>query len=74
MDRRTDRGSIALRRIRADGSLGETLLAAPMHPGRLAGVPRLASLGGDGTEPRLLLSWRDEDSDRLRAMVLRPPQ
>jgi hypothetical protein len=27
----------------------------------------------DGPEPKLLLAWRDEDSDRLRAMLVEPP-
>lgn len=66
-----DRGSIALRRVRRDGSLGETVFVVPMSPGRLAGFPRLLRL--DGPEPKLLLAWRDEDSDRLRAMLVEPP-
>lgn len=64
------RGSIALRRIAADGDMGETVRIAPIHLGRLAGFPRLARLDG-GT--RLLLAWRDEDANRLQSLVIEPP-
>lgn len=71
-----ERGSLALRRVQRDGSLGPVHRVASMHLGRRAGFPRLALLPADdrtGQGTRLLAAWRDEDADRLRAIVLTPP-
>ena len=71
LERAKDQGSIALRRIGRDGSLGPAVLAAPIHLGRLAGFPRLVVL--PGASPRLLLAWRDEGGNTIRTLLLDPP-
>jgi hypothetical protein len=70
-DRSREMGSIALRRLRADGSAGPVVYAAPIDLGRLAGFPRLVRASDGGTA--LLLAWRDESTDRLRSMLVAPP-
>lgn len=71
-----ERGSLACRRLRRDGTLGPVSRIAGMHLGRRAGFPRLEVLPVDersGLGPRLFAIWRDEDADRIRAVTLAPP-
>lgn len=70
-DRARETGSIALRRLRPDGSAGPVVYAAPIDLGRLAGFPRLARASESGSA--LLLAWRDESTNRLRAVLVDPP-
>lgn len=70
VDDRDELGSIALRRLARDGSLGPVSLLEPMDLGRRAGFPRMELLPADentGRGPVLVLVWRDETTDRLRS-------
>ena len=70
VDDRDELGSIALRRLARDGSLGPVSLLEVMDLGRRAGFPRMELLPADentGRGPVLVLAWRDEASDRLRS-------
>ncbi|HAC08666.1 MAG TPA: hypothetical protein DCG14_03335, partial [Phycisphaerales bacterium] len=70
VDARDDSGSIALRRFSRDGALGPVSLVESMELGRRAGFPRLELLPADegtGRKAEVILVWRDDDGDRLRA-------
>ncbi len=63
-----DAGSVRLRRVSADGRLGEPLEIAVTTAGRASGFPRLARVGED-----VVLAWVDtlpEEGQRIRAGVV----
>ena len=66
LDSEEQGGSIVLRRLRADGALGEPLTAAATGRGRATGFPRIARLGDT-----LLVVWTQEARrSRLRAVLV----
>ena len=65
-----DFGSIAMRRLGRDGSLGRVHLIDSMSLGRRAGFPRSVLVPGDettGRPPSMMVVWRDEATDSLRS-------
>ncbi len=61
-----DHAEIRMRRINAEGRMGEPLLAGRTRPGRSSGIPRLASAGSD-----LLAVWtQTEFPAGLRAALV----
>ncbi len=69
-DTRDDLGSIAMRRLGRDGSLGRVQFIDSMSLGRRAGFPRSALVPGDetsGRPPSMIVVWRDEATDSLRS-------
>lgn len=70
-------GSIMVRRVRRDGTLGPIQPIASMDLGRRAGFPRLAILPPDertGAGADMLVAWRDETNPGLRTLVTKPPR
>ena len=68
-----DFGSIAMRRLGRDGSLGRVHFIDSMSLGRRAGFPRSMLVPGDetsGRSPSMLVVWRDEATDSLRSKRL----
>jgi hypothetical protein len=63
-------GSIAMRRLGRDGSLGRVHYVDVMNLGRRAGFPRSVLVPGDetsGRPPSMVVVWRDETVGSLRS-------
>lgn len=72
-----DQGTLSIRRVRRDGTLGPASAVAPMDLGRRAGFPRLAFVPGDdrtGAASSVLVAWRSEEDPGLRSIEITPPR